>query len=166
MSRGSLPEAKTLARNKAKTLARNRARRMTDVDLHVGRRLKELRVLLAMSQVALAAKLGISFPAVQKYEAGSNRISAGRLWQVACVLEVPIGYFFEGLSGERSSRVTRLSPWEEQHLAQLPMPTTNARAPHRYRELPLRITNIVRRLPTNAGSLMMLAPARDRPFCT
>jgi transcriptional regulator with XRE-family HTH domain len=66
-------------------------------DVHIGRRLREKRVALGMSQSALAEKLGITFQQVQKYESGANRMGGSRLWDVANVLGVPVGYFFEGL---------------------------------------------------------------------
>lgn len=67
------------------------------VDLHVGRRLRQRRTLLDLSQQALGAHLGLSFQQVQKYEGGGNRISASRLYLLAQILNVPVGYFFEGL---------------------------------------------------------------------
>lgn len=67
-------------------------------DVHIGRRLREKRVALGMSQSALADKLGITFQQVQKYESGANRMGGSRLWDVANVLGVAVGYFFEGLS--------------------------------------------------------------------
>jgi len=54
------------------------------------------RIQLGMSQGALAAKIGVSFQAVQKYESGDIRISASRLYDVAQVLQVTPGFFFEG----------------------------------------------------------------------
>ncbi len=67
------------------------------VDYHVGRRVRERRNALGMSQEKLAAALGISFQQVQKYEIGMNRVAAGRLWDIANALEVDIGYFFESI---------------------------------------------------------------------
>jgi transcriptional regulator with XRE-family HTH domain len=55
------------------------------------------REALGMSQGALGRSLGVTFSQVQKYEKGSNRIGAGRLYQVATVLGVPVQYFFEGI---------------------------------------------------------------------
>ena len=52
----------------------------------------------------LADAIGVSFQQVQKYEEGINRISAGALYQLAMTLEVPVQYFFEGLSGRRKKR--------------------------------------------------------------
>ena len=70
------------------------------VDIHVGTRLKERRILLGLSQEKLAAGLGLTFQQLQKYERGANRISAGRLYQLAGLLDVEVPYFFEGLDGE------------------------------------------------------------------
>lgn len=67
------------------------------VDVHVGRRVRLRRKELGVSQAWLANRLGLTFQQVQKYERGSNRISASKLYQIASVLEVPITYFFEGL---------------------------------------------------------------------
>lgn len=68
------------------------------VDIHVGARLKSRRSLLRLSQEKLADSVGITFQQVQKYERGTNRVSASRLWQFSQVLKVPISYFFEGYS--------------------------------------------------------------------
>ena len=67
------------------------------VDIHVGSRVRLRRLLLGMSQEKLGDELGVTFQQVQKYERGANRIGASRLFRVAEVLEVPIGFFFEGL---------------------------------------------------------------------
>ena len=64
------------------------------VDLHVGKRLKEARLLHGFSQEGLAREMGITFQQVQKYEKGLNRIGASRLWDLAQVLGEPINYFF------------------------------------------------------------------------
>jgi len=65
------------------------------IDVHVGKRLRARRLLAGLSQTAFAAKLGVSFQQVQKYENATNRISAGRLYRMARILNVPIEYFFE-----------------------------------------------------------------------
>jgi transcriptional regulator with XRE-family HTH domain len=69
------------------------------VDAHVGRRLRERRTVMGISQQALAEAIGISFQQVQKYERGANRLSAGRLWRIARVLDVEVDHFFAGLPG-------------------------------------------------------------------
>lgn len=71
------------------------------VDVHVGKRVRHRRWMVGMTQQQLAEKVGIKFQQIQKYETGMNRISASRLWDISEALEVPVGFFFEGL-GERA----------------------------------------------------------------
>lgn len=66
------------------------------VDRYVGSRIRLRRVQRGLSQGTLASRLGVSFQAVQKYESGEIRVSASRLYEIAEVLEVPPGFFFEG----------------------------------------------------------------------
>jgi len=78
----------------------------TDIDLHLGRRLRRRRRLLGLTQQQLAGACGVRFQQIQKYECGANRISAARLWQLSSALEVPVGYFYDGLTGaEETSMV-------------------------------------------------------------
>jgi transcriptional regulator with XRE-family HTH domain len=70
------------------------------VDLHVGARVRIRRKALGVSQEKVAHALGLTFQQVQKYERGTNRISASKLFEIATFLEVPVAYFFEGLSGQ------------------------------------------------------------------
>lgn len=65
-----------------------------EVDVYVGARLRARRAELGLSQEKLAEKVGLTFQQVQKYERGSNRVAAGRLYQFAQVLGTPITYFF------------------------------------------------------------------------
>ncbi len=67
------------------------------VDVHVGQRVRQRRWMIGMTQQQLAAKVGIKFQQIQKYETGANRISASRLWDIADALEVQVSFFFEGL---------------------------------------------------------------------
>lgn len=69
------------------------------VDVHVGRRLRQARFLAGMSQEELGVGIGVSFQAVQKYEHGENRLSASRLFKAARLLNRPVSFFFEELSG-------------------------------------------------------------------
>ena len=66
------------------------------IDKHVGSRVRMRRMMINMSQEKLGEKLGITFQQIQKYEKGTNRIGASRLQQIANVLGVPVGFFFEG----------------------------------------------------------------------
>jgi transcriptional regulator with XRE-family HTH domain len=76
-----------------------------DIDIHLGRRLRRRRRLLGLTQQQLAGACGVRFQQIQKYECAANRMSAARLWQLAEVLEVPVSYFYEGLSeAQREAR--------------------------------------------------------------
>ena len=68
------------------------------IDRLVGQRLRWRRRELRLTQEKLGDLLNLTFQQVQKYEKGVNRISAGRLYEVAAVLGVPIGYFYDGAS--------------------------------------------------------------------
>jgi len=75
------------------------AKRITNpVDKHVGSRVRMRRMMLGLSQEKLGDALQppVSFQQVQKYEKGTNRISASRLQQSAHILQVPVAFFFEG----------------------------------------------------------------------
>jgi transcriptional regulator with XRE-family HTH domain len=74
---------------------RSKASEPTSIDRHVGARMRSRRSFLGMSQERLGGAIGLTFQQIQKYERGANRISAGRLFEIARVLEVPVGFFFE-----------------------------------------------------------------------
>jgi len=65
------------------------------VDAHVGVRMRQRRTLLGMSQTKLGEAVGVTFQQVQKYENGANRVSAGRLYEIAKALGVTVQYFYE-----------------------------------------------------------------------
>ncbi|HEY5362741.1 MAG TPA: helix-turn-helix transcriptional regulator [Aestuariivirga sp.] len=69
------------------------------IDAHVGARIRMRRQLVNMSQERLGELLGITFQQVQKYEKGSNRISASRLFYASKTLGVPVQFFYDGLPG-------------------------------------------------------------------
>jgi len=71
------------------------------VDIHVGARVKLRRQLLGFSQTELGNALDLTFQQVQKYEKGTNRISASKLHKMAEVLDVPISFFFDGVEGAK-----------------------------------------------------------------
>lgn len=70
------------------------------VDAHVGHRVRLRRMLIGMSQERLGELLGLTFQQVQKYEKGVNRIGAGRLYEVAGILGVPINFFYDEIDGD------------------------------------------------------------------
>lgn len=68
------------------------------IDVHVGVRIRQRRILLGMSQEKLAEALDLTFQQVQKYERGTNRVGAGRLFALSQALKVPVSYFFDELA--------------------------------------------------------------------
>jgi transcriptional regulator with XRE-family HTH domain len=73
--------------------------RPSDVDRHVGRRIRMLRVLVGMTQQELATLIGVTYQQQHKYERGADRITAGRLHAIARALDVDVADFFVGLEG-------------------------------------------------------------------
>ena len=79
---------------------RRRGRSTAAIDDHVGVRIRERRVMLGLTQQQLAEVIGVTYQQEHKYERGINRVSAGRLFETARVLNVPVGYFYEGIGEE------------------------------------------------------------------
>src|SRR5437870_2542017 len=80
--------------------SRRSTSRTQDIDRHVGARIRERRIMLGLTQQQLADLIGVTYQQAHKYERGINRVSAGRLFEVAQVLSVPVNYFFDGLEQE------------------------------------------------------------------
>ena len=76
------------------------------VDVHVGKRMRMKRNMLGMSQEDLGKSVGVTFQQVQKYERGTNRVGCSRLYEIAQVFNVAVGYFFENFDAEASSGAT------------------------------------------------------------
>jgi transcriptional regulator with XRE-family HTH domain len=74
-------------------------------DTYVGKRVRMRRMMLHISQTKLGDALGLTFQQVQKYEKGTNRVSASRLQRISDVLQVPVTFFFEGGSPVADRRV-------------------------------------------------------------
>jgi transcriptional regulator with XRE-family HTH domain len=73
------------------------SKRANAVDGQIGNRVRLRRMLVGMSQERLGELLKVTFQQIQKYERGTNRISASRLFQVSKVLGVTIDYFYDAL---------------------------------------------------------------------
>ena len=67
------------------------------VDVCVGKRIRERRQYLNVSQEKLAESVGITFQQIQKYEKGYNRVSSSKLFDIAQFLCTSIEYFFQGV---------------------------------------------------------------------
>ncbi len=76
-------------------LFETQGRKPNPVDVHVGSRVRYRRMIVGMSQEKLGEKMNFTFQQIQKYEKGTNRIGASRLFQLSKILDVPVGYFFE-----------------------------------------------------------------------
>lgn len=83
-------------------------RRCSEVDAYVGKRIKAWREANSLTQTSLAQQIGISFQQLQKYEHGSNRMSAGRLFALKTALGVSFEYFYEGLDELFSRQQARI----------------------------------------------------------
>ena len=80
--------------------------RTQDVDRHVGARVRERRIMLGLTQQQLADLIGVTYQQAHKYERAINRVSAGRLFEIAHVLSVPVSYFFDGLKQDGDHAVS------------------------------------------------------------
>lgn len=84
--------------------ARSRAK---DVDKFVGTRIRERRIMLGLTQQQMADLIGVTYQQAHKYERGINRISAGRLFAIAEVLGVEVGYFYDGIDRTDRQEISR-----------------------------------------------------------
>jgi transcriptional regulator with XRE-family HTH domain len=71
-----------------------------DLDKRIGQKIHELRIAMGLSRHQLAERIGVTHQQTQKYEKGVNRISAGRLAQIATALNKPIGFFFDSTDND------------------------------------------------------------------
>lgn len=86
------------------------------VDVHVGSRIRLRRKIMGVSQERLAESLGLTFQQVQKYERGSNRVSASKLYEIAATLQTQITYFFEGLADPSAIQDGEVAPEAERFI--------------------------------------------------
>ena len=98
----------TLQKSNKASRGRTPSGQPNPIDIHVGNRIRLRRTILGWSQEKLAAMLGLTFQQVQKYERGSNRVGASRLWDIGNVLNVPINFFFEDMDKEVASQSPRV----------------------------------------------------------
>lgn len=85
-------------RFKALSMAKQKISAPNPIDIHVGGRLRQLRNYRGLTQEQLAGAVGVTFQQVQKYERGTNRVGASRLFDFSKVLGVSVASFFEGMS--------------------------------------------------------------------
>jgi transcriptional regulator with XRE-family HTH domain len=96
-------------------------KRVDQVDVLVGKRIRAYRLGIGMSQSALAEKVGVTFQQIQKYEKGTNRVGSGRLKKVATALGVKIASFFpeERSGGDKSVSDDLIEMLGEPHATRL-----------------------------------------------
>ena len=95
--------------NHAEIIEDSSSRKPNSIDLLVGARLKLRRRLLGLTQIKLAELIGVTFQQVQKYESGTNRIGAGRLFEVSQMLGVPVQFFYDDITQETPGAVDEAS---------------------------------------------------------
>lgn len=111
------------------------------VDRHVGRRVQEKRLALGLSQSALAQAVGVSFQQVQKYEKGTNRVSASKLFEIAAFMKEEIAFFFEGYASREKGLAEEAAPaFDHEH-----KPTRNS----------IEISRLAPRLPPRKQKLVL-----------
>lgn len=76
---------------------------MTDINLHLGKRLRQRRRILNLTQVQLASMIGVRFQQIQKYETAANSMSALRLYELSRALQFPVSEFFAGTYEEETT---------------------------------------------------------------
>src|SRR5882757_9683010 len=81
-----------------------RKRRAGAEDVEIGRKIRALRLERGLSQSNLADGIGLTFQQVQKYEKGTNRVSAGRLHKIAELLNIPVTFFYGGMGAKAKER--------------------------------------------------------------
>ena len=75
--------------------------KISPIDIFIGRKIKEERLFLGISQEKLGELVGLTFQQIHKYEIGLNRISAGKLYEVSQIMEKPINIFFDNFEDEK-----------------------------------------------------------------
>lgn len=86
------------------------------VDVHVGKRIRQRRLMLGLTQQALAENVGIKFQQVQKYETGKNRVSSSKLWDIGKTLSSPVSWFFAGMEGDMPSPAPAIDALDDAQL--------------------------------------------------
>jgi transcriptional regulator with XRE-family HTH domain len=83
------------------------------MDKHIGARIREARLAMNASQILVGEAVGVTYQQMQKYEAGTNRVSAARLFLMCQFLQVPMSFMFEGIGSNKGSAATINSQKQE-----------------------------------------------------
>ena len=90
--------------------------RALDVDHFVSLRIRQRRIMLGLTQQQMAELIGVTYQQAHKYETGINRISAGRLYQIAQALGVEVIYFFEDIEPDRENKPKQAEMMPQQRM--------------------------------------------------
>jgi len=90
--------------------------RALDVDHYVSLRIRQRRIMLGLTQQQMAELIGVTYQQAHKYETGINRISAGRLYQIAQALGVEIGYFFDDIEPDHQAKAKATEMMPQQRM--------------------------------------------------
>jgi transcriptional regulator with XRE-family HTH domain len=93
--------------NEPTSSVKNKKRRAGAEDVEIGRKIRALRLERGLSQSGLADGIELTFQQVQKYEKGTNRVSAGRLQRIADILNTPVMFFYDGMGARAKKRDAR-----------------------------------------------------------
>ena len=90
-------------------------------NIHLGKKLRMRRLSLGLTQTKVAQAINVTFQQIQKYEKGTNGMSAYRLWQASNILGVPVRYFFDKeyiskMSGYHGMLVRKTEPMPKEHM--------------------------------------------------
>jgi transcriptional regulator with XRE-family HTH domain len=130
-------------------------RRPEDIDLHVASRLRTRRIMLGLTRKQLANSIGVTSTQTYKYETGGNRLTSGRLHQIAQALNTDVGYFFKGMDSD-----VAFKPTQQQRLLLDLARNFTAIPIRKYREV---IVSMARALAEpDAGPLIVRGPRRSR----
>jgi len=72
-------------------------------DGHIGKRIRERRIMMGLTLKALAERIGITYQQLQKYECGRDRVASSRLQEIAVALIVPVSFFFDSDAGDQDA---------------------------------------------------------------
>ena len=153
----------------AKSEAEKPARVPIPTDGQVGKRIRTRRLLLGMSLETLATALGLTYQQVGKYELGTNRVSALRLFAIAEILGVPISYFFGDVRSDDSTPSRHTPPDlmerpETIELVRLYYAIRNETVRYQAMEIVQAIAEVLASLPGGRGAPLGVAPRRRRRF--
>jgi transcriptional regulator with XRE-family HTH domain len=98
------------------------------VDAHVGSRLRLRRKLLGLNQTKLGEAVNLTFQQIQKYERGTNRMGASRLYQFAAILDVPISFFFADMPADIGEHIAPVEMLADDRLAETGIPEEEVNA--------------------------------------